>query len=281
MAIEITEIEYTRGVRSGENPEIRRQYYVEGTDDDGIALKALQQLAVPVLGGLIRKECVIDQYHADETFLASVVWGRMQRPEKGKKLFSFDTGGERVRITQAIEQKGYAAEGKKAADHKGAIAVDKDGRAQGVDIETSAFAFTVTGSIPHGTMNRAYVRTLFEATGKVNHDPWSILTDDGVVLDFLAREAKLLRVTGSKQTEDDWELRFDFDALPSKKNFKVGDITIAEKAGWDYLWVQYEESVDEDAKPKSVVVRPKFAYVGQVFETYDYSRLGLSLSLVS
>ena len=32
---------------------------------------------------------------------------------------------------------------------------------------------------------------------------------------------------------------YSFSASPNKTNFTVGDITVASKKGWEYLWVEY------------------------------------------
>ena len=44
------------------------------------------------------------------------------------------------------------------------------------------------------------------------------------------------------------------------------------KAGWEYLWVQYRETDDTDAK--SFARRPVAAYVEKVYESTSFASLG-------
>jgi hypothetical protein len=66
-------------------------------------------------------------------------------------------------------------------------------------------------------------------------------------------------------------LRDQFAASPNLSSIPVGSITVTAKKGWEYLWVQYETGVDEDA----LIKRPAYAYVEQVYRTGDFSTLGI------
>ena len=56
-------------------------------------------------------------------------------------------------------------------------------------------------------------------------------------------------------------------------NLHVGDIVVASKKGWEYLWVRYEDAEDDAANV--LVKKPTAAYVEKVYEDGDFSVLGL------
>jgi hypothetical protein len=62
-----------------------------------------------------------------------------------------------------------------------------------------------------------------------------------------------------------------FSGSQNRTNFTVGDITIASKLGWEYLWIRYEDRVDANAK--KIVKVPIAAYVEKVY--YENALSGL------
>jgi hypothetical protein len=55
----------------------------------------------------------------------------------------------------------------------------------------------------------------------------------------------------------------------------VGDILVDEKAGWDYMWVRFEESEDGDAF--AIVKRPVAVYIERVYERCDFAAIGVGV----
>ena len=56
-------------------------------------------------------------------------------------------------------------------------------------------------------------------------------------------------------------------------NQTIGDITGIAKAAWEYLWVRYGTVQDTDAK--KLVKRPTSVHVEQVYNSGDFSQLGI------
>jgi hypothetical protein len=52
----------------------------------------------------------------------------------------------------------------------------------------------------------------------------------------------------------------------------VGDLTVTEKKGWDYLWVRYADDVKDK---KTLVKKPIAAYIEKVYERKDLGNLGI------
>jgi hypothetical protein len=103
-------------------------------------------------------------------------------------------------------------------------------------------------------------------TGTINGFPFR---------DFAAGEVLFLGAVGSQRGYEDWELQYHFAASPNLFNLSVGDITGIAKAGWDYLWVLYEEI--DDAATNKLISTPRAAYVEKVYWRTDFSGLGIGI----
>ena len=116
-------------------------------------------------------------------------------------------------------------------------------------------------------MTTAYKKRLAELTGTVNN---------GKFKGYAPGEVLFLGASGSrrgKHSDDDWEITFRFAVSPNRENLKIGDLTIKEKLGWDYLWVRYADEVSSDQK--SLVKKPESAYVERVYQAADFGGLGI------
>lgn len=180
--------------------------------------------------------------------------------------FSFDTSGGNIHITQSRSTiASYAPPGFTAPDFQGAIGVSDD-RVEGVDIPGRAYVFAETYRMPAGIVTGAYRRNLFLLTGRYNSAPFK---------GFAYGECLLLGVSGSQRQDEDWSLTFRFAGSPNETNIQIGDITVASKYGWDYLWVRYADF--EDSLAYALVKRPVAAYVERVLEPGDMSLLGIGI----
>ena len=91
-----------------------------------------------------------------------------------------------------------------------------------------------------------------------------------------AGEVLFLGAAGSKRSKKasaNWEITFRFAVSANQSQLKIGDLTIANKRGWDYLWVSYRTAVA--ANGKSLVKKPAAAYVEKVYPDGDFSTLGI------
>ncbi len=142
---------------------------------------------------------------------------------------------------------------------QGAIGVTDSG-VEGVDIQVPAYHFTETHFMYDAQVTPAYKLSIFATTGCVNDD-W--------FRGYAPGELLFLGASGAKRGSEQWELTFRFSALPNQSNIKVGNITGITKYGWDYLWVQYEDDVDEQAT--KLIKKPTSAYVEQVYPAALFS----------
>lgn len=169
-------------------------------------------------------------------------------------------------LTQSLGTIGsYAAPGRTAPNFRGAIGVTPDA-VEGIDVTVPVYHFSETHVIPSSLVTLGYKAALFFLTGRVNGSPFK---------GFAAGEVLFLGASGSKRGADDWEISFKFAASPNAVGLSVGNITGISKAGWDYLWVRYEDA--EDTVAKALVKRPVAAYVERVYPWGNFASLGIGV----
>jgi hypothetical protein len=133
-----------------------------------------------------------------------------------------------------------------------------------VDITAPIFHFSETHYKNNSEVTQAYKLILFDLTGKVN---------DAAFKGFAIGEVLFLGASGSKTGTDNWEITYNFAASKNATDIDIGQITVTDKKGWEYLWIRYADA--EDATAKRVVKRPIAAYVEKVYEEGDFSDLDI------
>ena len=272
MPVTLTELVDSRETTAGDRPSATFHYVLEGTSDDGTAKTLVENSTPETYGDLKRESIRLEPIWVDTTATTGAwdvtveyVAPEEVEPETGDSSFSFDTGGGTQHVTQSIQTVGsYAPAGKTAPNFKGGIGVTHD-NVEGVDITIPVYNFSETHYIDDALVTPAYRGKLFSLTGKVNNAAFK---------GCAAGECLFLGASGSKRGEEDWEITFRFAASPNRTNITVGDITVASKKGWEYLWVRYAD--EEDAAAKMLVKRPIAAYVEKVYEEGDFSQLGIA-----
>jgi hypothetical protein len=202
-----------------------------------------------------------------------------QQPDPLKRSRSFDTGGATQHITQAIPSdtfpfgdQSFHTGSPAAPNMKGAIGVDGD-TVQGVDIVVPQLTWTETYDVPTLYVTTAYIKKVSQLTGTVNNAPFR---------EFAEGEVLFMGASGSQQWDLDkgdgpWSLSYKFVASANQGEGKtfpaitIGDIEDIEKDGHDYLWVRYEDAVENSTLFK----KPKFVYVDKVYRRGNFKDLGI------
>ena len=262
MAIEIIERATSREQSVGfERPQAELTYLVTGTEDEAAVKLQVENRAPAFYGGMPFQNYSISPLGAG-VWEATVNYGVREPKELNGSSFSFDTGGGTTHITQSLETVAkYGGAGGVAPDCKGAIGVTKDS-VDGTDITVPVYSFTETHHIPVANVTNAYKTALFLLTGKTN---------SATFRGFAAGEVLFLGASGSQRGFEDWEITFRFAASPNVTGLSVGDITGIAKEGWQYLWVKYADTESDGA----IVKQPVAVYVEKVYESGDYSALGI------
>lgn len=255
---------------SGERGELL--FIITGTEDPDEARDAMlaDDDAVAELGDLERDDrgSNVQEYEGNSggAYLGRVRYKRPDKPslpsfETNDSVYNFEITGVPTRVQQSKET--MASYGTEPEDFKGAINV-QDGRVEGVDIIVPESTFSETHWIDDSTMTAAYQRTIQNIVGTVN---------DASFKGRAAGEVLFLGASGTKRGSDDWEVTFKFAYSPNVTNLSVGDLTVSSKAGWNYLWVYYEQV--KETETGGGVTQPKWAYVERVYNTSSFGSLGI------
>jgi len=255
---------------TGTNSSAELAYVVLGTDDDIAARDALEAGSPATYATLPRQSVQVEPL-GPKLWDGQVRYGHENNSNQiqtGESTFSFDTGGGTQHITQSLQTVGrFPASGQTAPDFKGAIGVTPDA-VEGVDITVPVYQFSETHYKPDNQVTGTYKGVLFELTGRVNADTFK---------GFAPGEVLFLGASGSRRVQmgesADWEITYRFAASPNRTGLSIGGISGISKKGWEYLWVRYVDRADPLAK--ALVKRPIAAYVERVYESGNFSGLGL------
>lgn len=266
MPIVVEEKFDSRNSTAGQNASVELKYIVFGTNSDLAAKSELASESPSEYDDLPRQSIQIEPL-ANDIWEGTVRYGVTEQnepPQTGESSFAFDTGGGSQHITHSHGTVGiYAPSGMTAPNFQGAIGVTDNG-VDGVDITIPVYHFSETHYLPDSAVTLAYRGTLFNLTGKVNN---------GGFKGHAAGECLFLGASGAKRGGDDWEITYRFAGSPNITGLAVGPITGIAKKGWEYLWVRYADVEDESAKV--LVKRPVAAYVEQVYDSGNFSALGI------
>ena len=256
-----------------ENDMIRSatmRYNIIGLRDPVDADHALIQFSDPViLGNLYRTSTSIERV-ALRGYEGVVEYEYKNLDEF---TFSFDTTGGTQHLTQSYRTVGrYAPSGKTAPNHYGAIGVN-DGDIAGCDVIMPTLSFTMSRT-KTGILDIEFIKFLSGMTGRINSFPF---------LTFAPGEVLFEGASGSQKfTESDFpqfDLTYKFKISPNEENLTIGGegeeengiIMVGYKRGWDYFWVQYTETEDEEANVISK--QPIAAFVERVYKNADLNLL--------
>ena len=256
----------------GNVTEIEIPYLVFGVSDESAALAAARPKVKTVSGMTLESIEVVERINGD-TWKVKAVYEEDEDggddddddDDEDSTVFAFDTGGGTKHINQSLKTDGKYPND--APDFAGAIEVDNEGNVNGVDVTMPVLNFTETHTLSGSRVSTSYKKTLASLTGTVNRSG---------VRGFSAGEVLFLGASGTKRSKKasaPWEITYRFAVSPNRAGFKVGDIQVTRKYGWDYLWVRYADKVAEGGK--NVVKKPVGVYVEMVYPEGDFGNLGI------
>lgn len=265
---------------SADAPSAKIRYITDGATDEDDAIDAVIDgtAAYRSFAGtvLTRKRVTLDEAVdvANGKWICTVHWELSDVPEAGGStpVYTLNTIGGTTLITQSLET--VSSGGPKVADHKGAIGWDGE-RVNGVEIPVRVVDFDILVHHDDADITASFLQTIVAATTKVNSEELTA----GPMGTFEPGSLLFHGASVTKRDDGVWDVNYKFSARSNETNLTVGDLTIAEKAGWHHLWLTYESEVDEAAGPgadKSVVIPTASAYyVERVLEEYDLLELDI------
>lgn len=252
--------------RDGKASTLDLSYTVDGTEDEGVAKRAVV-LGSPWIYGsasdppLLWRQQVSLEYVAPATWVAEVHYDTTgPEPLSAEDSFEFETTGGEQHITQSLSTTSYVPAGEVVADFEGAIGVSDSG-VEGVDIVVPVLQMSETHYYSELSTAERLVFTLM--TGRVNSSPFREF-DAGEVL-FLGVSAR----RENSRPDTPWSVTFRFAVQRARANFDVGSINVAYKAGWDFMSIRY--ATMEDTAASALVRRPIQVDIHEVYEQGDFS----------
>lgn len=220
------------------------------------------------------------KYVRDDTYVCEAIYGNSSSgssdryPESNGYILNFDTSGQTMHITTAIDTESYinasAGEGGEDSEPPEKIDVKKtigwDGKkVAGVDIVVGVHNFSEDHTVAATKVTTAYRKKLSAITGCVNSDSFR---------GFAAGEVMFLGATGRRISSTHFSITYKFAVSPNSVNLEYGDIKVNEKKGWEYADVMY---ADDEAGDR-IVRAPMQVNIHKVYEEADFSDLDLGSS---
>lgn len=248
-----------------DNPGGEIIYKVLGTmDEDEVyaLVLATAPTSLTIDGRVLTKRTFEVDPEDWEVWVCTVTFQKQTLGEN-ESSYQFETGGGSIHITHSKETvQAVAASGTPPNFYNG---IGWNGRElTGCDIVSPVFNFSETHAFPSAFVSGAYKLALFRGTGKTNA---------GSFKGFAPGEVLFLGASGSKRGDENWEITFRFAASENLTGITVGGISGINKKGWEYLWLYFEDDVNQD----TLVKKPAVALVERVYDPYNYALLGIGV----
>jgi len=270
----------------GETKECEYLFQVSGTNNDLlIKAEALAYAPLIINDGVddLWRQTVQLQRINWQVWDVTIPYKKTEPKEIGWSQVSFELTMQTAKVTQSLAYEdplnlglippamlqattGYAPGTATAPDYKGAIGVNKDGKVEGCEILVPEFTWSETWRHPTAIVESLAYRNILYAIGL---SP----LNDAVFRDFAGAEVLFMAASDSRFDKTQSDVTYKFKASPNMTNLTIGDITVAEKLGHDYLDIRYAEKVDPVSKVRVAV--PKYAYVHTMYCASDFSLMGI------
>ncbi len=268
-------------VFDGDKPEFEREYIVLDASTEQEAYNAVDAIAPMEMFGQTRKAdrqplkiklvggtmwSVTANYVVSEISVSDAV------EDRSTFTLEFDTGGESFtrRTVPSAQQRKYSwSEGSDPPPNiKGALGWDGK-KANGIDVPIPGLKMTLTANYPARIVGAAQIKTWSRNTGKVNSDTFLGFAP-GELLNLGAKgkvtiDAATLKATGS--TSVSWVIQAS-EHIPN--GYSEGEIFIPSKKGWEHVDVVIGKYEDTTTTPPTVVEKPLYAYVSDVFDAISF-----------
>jgi hypothetical protein len=267
--------------QSGTGSSAELQYVIDNTTDDQSA--ALQvSLTSPLAYYGLKRDNISVKQAGPKYWIATVRYKDKDKEEDedkggdhveiGEGVFSFDTTGETMHITNVkagAESKNdkAASSGNDTPDLAGGIGVHGD-KVEGVDIVSPGLRLTYRTRLPKSMVTMQWIKDVASITGTTN---------DFEFYTFAKGELLFLGVTGEQSGSTDPELSFNFLAASNIVDrvyeLNGGGTTTVSKTGHQYMWFYYKH--EEDETTKTLNLKPHAVFVDTVYEESNFFNLGI------
>jgi hypothetical protein len=288
VSINIIEHVESRRVTMGKDPKATLSYRMWGSEDDSEAWTELRLTAPITFEGLWRMSADVTPKSAG-FYIGTVEYGLGERqsdkdPSQGGTgsaqsedsnvaqdsdqlpyEISFDATGQTQHVLYSlatVDSAQRTIDTRGIPDFKQLIGVSKSG-VEGCDKVVPGFSWTEVWTFPINTMTWSYIKRVRDLTGTVNNNTFRT---------FSAREVLFAGATGAHQGVDKYRITYTFRAEKNRDAFRLdADFDPVDKKGWEYFWVSYEESDEDDA----ITQIPRCVYVERIYDVENFLQLGI------
>lgn len=265
--------------RLGKNGRSATQHWlVSGTDSEEKALEALRDhindsKLTKYMGMLLQslqvaERATPDAWKIDVTYSRTALNGLDEDDSEGapKEVTTYSTSAATVRATHSRKTvRRYAYDGNVTpTDYKGAMCVVGD-EVQGTDINMATTSITITHYFKKKNWSTRRRNIILNAANRMNSREFRGF-DPGELLYLGPSQITPVEVGGDEYIQVD----FSFAYSPNDDDVELPAWTgnSIKKEGWNLMWVR-------DGKTVEGHLRPKFVYIEQVYNTLDFTTLGL------
>lgn len=280
MAVTIKESGTTRLLKIGVNSEARKEFFIDGTNDETVALAKLYAEAPAIITWIVTGWATFKGYAIDFSVeqISDVKWkgvvtygdatSNTAAQPVGFSVLDFSFGGGTTKIDQGFAQTNYVPSGGKATNFHHTIN-NQDGNVNGVEIQTAEAKFSIVWVFDPTSITATFKKDLLN----VLINP----VNDASFYGYDAGEVIFRGATGRRRSESKYEIKFDFAYSPNQTDLTIGEspnqITGISKKGWEYLWITYAAKPDDTSG--LMVQTAMQANVAQIYQTSDFSKLGI------
>lgn len=184
---------------------------------------------------------------------AEATWDAIPRLDVGDIRIRIAGSGSTARLTHdlgTVEVQGDLT----IAELAGAINVNQDGEAEGVDVYIPTDSMTIERGLAPGTLTLAYIANLRAARGRVNDATWQ---------GFAAGEVLFTDYEASSGNAEVDRISYTFELEPNINGFQTAGYTFVNKKGHDYVSIGTAVKYDKTKNVKYPVAR--WAAIHQVY----------------
>lgn len=240
------------------------KYVAAGENNAAAVRMAGYQFSPPMvatINGIMYRQDVKAVPQGHELYFVDVPYAPKSQSDKtipvGTWTWDFNTqGGEFTIKTSKSTVASYVAGGDAVVDHKQAINVGQDGKVEGTQIVIKSMKLNVSYKHPTGVVTMPFAMALADLTGTVNSTK---------MFNRPAGEVLFLGAEGSDGTEAEAVVKCAFAIEKNLQNKIIGGITVAQKNGWDYSWIEFKTAKDGGRE----VTVPRQINIERVYDRTD------------
>lgn len=248
-------------------------------------------------GVFMQQDCEVEHI-MDWLYMAEVKYARQQNREqiyeKNGPVIDFDTTGgtQHIIVSQDVAASFgllvspgagvTTAQATPPPDPKNVIGWDGK-KVRGVDIGYGVFRWSEEWILPDPSGSSiapgpgvASVACTFGYRASLKDITFTV--NDSEFRGFDAGEVLFEGATGRRIKGGGYAVTYKFAVSKNTDDFKVGDITVTHKQGWDYMDVRMRNIVDNVTQVHLQV--PLYVYIHSVYDDGDFSTLGIGTGAI-